>query len=458
MRLPVVAVAAALAIPLAACGNGSSSGGGTPPPLALAAAGAADLAAPAAAGVKGNGGYRLSGSLPSGIPAPAHIRELSRGPVDRDAVTRLTSALQVGHPRRIGASWTAGSKLSVRDDTGQPWSYGQDVAVCSPPAAADQAVGCTSGSAVVTAAPGTSSGSGSGTSGRTVAPPPKPLKTIAAATAKTIATTVFNAAGVGSATTHVGSAGDGGVYVTADPIVSGLQTSGFTTSVTVGNTGRVLFGNGWLATTSEGPAYPLISARAAFEQLKMQPRPLAADMPCQIGKSCGMVEQVVTGATLGLSLQYRDNGRPVLVPSWLFSVVGLDQPIAQVAVEPRYLPGPSHPATEPTGKPSSVDPGPPTSTVPNPRPSSYTVSSDGRTLTVEYSVGVCPKADYVGTAKESATSITVIITAENIQPMDPDTACIELAQIKHTPVTLQAPLGSRPVRDEDGSEIQNLND
>jgi hypothetical protein len=223
----------------------------------------------------------------------------------------------------------------------------------------------------------------------------------------------------------------------------------------VNSAGRVVSGNGWLAATTDGPAYPLISARAAFELLKAQPRPLPA-IGCPVNADCpGVVAQVVTGAQLGLSLQYRDTGRPVLVPSWLFTVKGSDQPVAQVAVDPRFLGGPTPVATRSPGdKPTAVDPGPPTTEVPHPRISSYSVSDAGRTLTVEYGVGVCPEATYNADAKETDKTVTVIVSAHDVKPMAPDTTCIELAKIEHSTVHLQQPLGNRTVRDEDGTEVR----
>jgi hypothetical protein len=91
--------------------------------------------------------------------------------------------------------------------------------------------------------------------------------------------------------------------------------------------------------------------------------------------------------------------------------------------------------------------------VPHPRVSSYTVNTDGRTLTVEYAVGVCPAADYSAAAKESDASVTVVVSAYNIQQMDPGTACIEIAKILHSTVRLQTPLGARTVRDEGGTAV-----
>ena len=49
----------------------------------------------------------------------------------------------------------------------------------------------------------------------------------------------------------------------------------------------------------------------------------------------------ITGATYGLMLAF-DDGAPVLVPAWLFAIDGSDFPMAQVAVQTRYLGEPSN--------------------------------------------------------------------------------------------------------------------
>jgi hypothetical protein len=48
----------------------------------------------------------------------------------------------------------------------------------------------------------------------------------------------------------------------------------------------------------------------------------------------------------------QDDGRPTLVPAWLFTVKGQDEPLAQIAVEPTYL----APPTTATDDPSAVPP------------------------------------------------------------------------------------------------------
>lgn len=46
----------------------------------------------------------------------------------------------------------------------------------------------------------------------------------------------------------------------------------------------------------------------------------------------------VTGAVYGLALSY-SRGKPLLVPSWLFSVAGSSLRVPEIAMDPRYLTG-----------------------------------------------------------------------------------------------------------------------
>jgi len=69
--------------------------------------------------------------------------------------------------------------------------------------------------------------------------------------------------------------------------------------------------------------------------------------------------------TLGLTLDH-EGSRPVLVPAWLFTVKGAAdaEPLAQIAVDPKYLAPPVPPGGVPSGvntaSPNAVPPGPPT--------------------------------------------------------------------------------------------------
>ena len=98
---------------------------------------------------------------------------------------------------------------------------------------------------------------------------------------------------------------------------------------------------GWVRRGAAGPAYPLVTARSAYEALVRTPLPMplmacpeplppdADPVPCG-----GPV--TVTGARLGLSLQQSADGL-LLVPAWLFDVEGSPKPLVQLAVDPSLL-------------------------------------------------------------------------------------------------------------------------
>ena len=107
---------------------------------------------------------------------------------------------------------------------------------------------------------------------------------------------------------------------------------------------RVTSASGWLGGSRAGATYPVISARAAWQQLLHTPmiRPMMACPEPMPGGSDPLIcggPITVTGARFGLSL-HEENGRPLLVPSWLFDVHGSDNALSVVAVAPRYLAAP----------------------------------------------------------------------------------------------------------------------
>ena len=128
-------------------------------------------------------------------------------------------------------------------------------------------------------------------------------------------------------------------------------------SLAVAADGSIDSGNGWIRKPQRGASYPLITAQRAFALLQQQPRPMM-DM-CMLrpdGKpGCAPIPpSEVTGATLGLTLDYDEN-KPMLVPAWLFAVKGQDIPVAQVAVQPQFLATPT-PQPYPTVKGVPVEP------------------------------------------------------------------------------------------------------
>lgn len=158
-----------------------------------------------------------------------------------------------------------------------------------------------------------------------------------------VAQPVLDAAGLGDERADVErpSGAGGTAIVRVDPKVNGLPTDGWSTWLEVSGS-EIVSAQGWLATAERGPAYPVVSARTAYEEFVRTPHPMpmiACPEPApQDGDQrlmCGG-PVVVTGAEFGLSVQSSDDG-PVLVPSWLFSVQGSSAPVVQVAVEPRLV-------------------------------------------------------------------------------------------------------------------------
>jgi hypothetical protein len=136
--------------------------------------------------------------------------------------------------------------------------------------------------------------------------------------------------------------------------VHGTTTIGFSTTLSFDGNDQLVSGDGWLPDVVQGDTYPVVTAQRAFELLQQQPRPMMEMCLRRPDGQPGCADippTVITGATLGLSMA-QDDGRPTLVPAWLFTVKGQDEPLAQIAVEPTYL----APPTTATDDPSAVPP------------------------------------------------------------------------------------------------------
>ena len=285
------------------------------------------------------GRYVLTGSLP-GSPDSGTAFWLRRGSVDAAQVTALAAALGlVGEPTRAGGDWVVRdgvAVLRVYDAPGLPFAYDADPSDDRCPSipvdgygGPDTAVGCV----VTSPSPSTT-------------PPPGPDEATLDALGRSLA------AALGAQTdvsTWTGSP-DGGVVLS--PSVDGVATSGVETALQVSNEG-VRTASGWLGPlvgsgVDPGDTYPLRSATAVFGDLSAMPEPMIACPEDLVNPSplCGG-DVLVTGAAYGLTLAY-DDGRPVLVPAWLFDIKGADAPLAQVAVAQRYLADPTD-----TGSPGS---------------------------------------------------------------------------------------------------------
>ena len=125
----------------------------------------------------------------------------------------------------------------------------------------------------------------------------------------------------------------------ADPRVAGLPTSGYATQLQIDADGKVVGGGGYLGKPTDAASYPLVSAKEAFDALPELPRPMFA---CLNAKDCPAPEPAkVTGAELGLQLTALADDEASLLPAWLFTVTGWPAPLAQPAIEPRFLTFPS---------------------------------------------------------------------------------------------------------------------
>ncbi|MFF1278910.1 hypothetical protein ACFVZC_37025 [Streptomyces marokkonensis] len=458
-RSPVLIASVAAAVLLVggggaylAAGAGGGSGGGTtpgvngdatPPPLTLDgySEDAANGIAPGEPNPYG-ATYRADGPLPDG-PGSAPVHHV-RGQVTQQQVVTLAKALGLdGKPVAEGGSWLIGgqdgSGPTLRVDREAPgsWTYSRNTpgtdnckgATCGPP-----------------------SGGGG--------------PVVSEAAAKKAAAPVLKAAGQDDAKLDASQIMGGRRVVNADPEIGGLPTYGWTTGVVVGAGGEVVGGNGRLAEPVKGDVYPTVSAGKALDLMNAAPGTgrdagiggCASPVPLdeeQGGTSCGTPGTspqqdtlTVEKAVFGLAAHSVD-GRPALVPSWLFEVVPPNArgtlTVTHPAVDPRYIasaspsgeasPAPSGPGDRPTAAPSTreVD------------VEGYT--AEGDELTVTFTGGVC--ADYRATASEKGGEVTVRVT----ETPWPDKVCILIAKQYQQTVRLDAPLGGREVVDADGEPV-----
>lgn len=443
-------------------GTGVRAGSdGTPPKLRLASSygDRAALGAPSSGGSQ----YQLEGTLSSDKPADGRVRRPRAG--SADAAADLARALGLdGTPTAINDGWALrapGNTILILNESGS-WTWQPDCMADRPIQDEDANMGC-----------------GIAETPTTSAPPPGP----SIEEAEAAATPVFSQLGFEGQPIRVSPGGASTTNATVTPAANWLTT------LTVSRESKVVGGNGWLSGSTEGDAYPLISAAAAFEELKKQPR-MAIDL-CMVRKDGqpGCEEPaptVIDGASLGLMLDYLqalkqgEPGGPVLVPAWIFSVKGSAETIPQIAVDPAYLDTTQDgPAPDATGKPdpaASSDPGSgsgggtcapdsctsgstPTEGAQPPMPSdpngettetlpidAYTLEGD-RIVHVQVTLGDCraqwePRLE----AKQGSDAVYLILTASG-PPPPKDGACTAIASEHDVTVTLDAPLGNRKVYD-----------
>ncbi|MFF4747072.1 hypothetical protein QRN89_09030 [Streptomyces chengbuensis] len=465
LRRSPLAVASVAAAVLLAGGGGawlattaSDGGGGAPgtdpkpPPLALDGGTGIAVGEPGPHGVE----YRARTALPDG-PGSAHLWKVN-GTVGKAQVEALARALGVpGPPRLQGGVWRSGTDgdgggplLQVNRQAPGTWTfsaYGQPKG--------DDCVKkkdvCTPGGSVPSAHR-------------------LPLvRTVGEEAAKKAAAPVLAALGLGDARLDAKQTLGTHRVVRADPLVGGLPTFGWATSVHVAADGTVGNGSGQLVKPSRGPEYPVIGAEETLKRLNAEggggtvgiggcatPGPLAEDepaAPCEPKSGTpGPAEVVtITGAEFGLAV-HSVAGRPALVPSWLFSTEAKGESrgstITRPAVAPEFLKPAAQRPPVPSG--TAVPSPPDASKLPETTVrgvESYAVAKDGRTLTLRFWGGVC--SDYSAEAQETGTEVKVKIIESR---PDPGRVCILIAKELTEKVTLDEPLGDRTVVDVESGD------
>ncbi|GAA3056872.1 membrane protein [Streptomyces roseofulvus] len=432
-----------------------AAGAPAPPPLRLGGgSGGTGPDAGIAPGEPDPGGgpsgtvYRAEGPLPQG-PSSAAVHR-PEGLVTSEEVARLAAVLGVeGRPVLVGDVWTIrpekdgrGPRLDVARQAPGNWTYswydGGPVGDT-----------CLKGKECpLPGEPKPPSGGGpvSEAAARAAAAPV--LKVLGQDDAKVSATQVMN----GSVR-----------VVNADPVVGGLPTYGWSTGLHIGPDGRPVAGSGTLKEPARGETYPVVSAERALARLNEESKgtgpigiggcatdPPATepdggsgkDAPCQTIVDMAPPREVpVTSGVLGLAATETADGR-ALVPTWLFTADPADSApytVTSTAVAPEYLVPPAKPSPEPTPDPSE-------GTAPVRRIESFTVEPDGRTLALTFWGGVCHT--YTPHAVEDPRQVRVRIEEKSKGGQ----ACILVAKEITVKVTLQAPLGDRPVVDAASGE------
>ncbi|MEE1942496.1 hypothetical protein V1L54_24350 [Streptomyces sp. TRM 70361] len=207
-------------------------------------------------------------------------------------------------------------------------------------------------------------------------------------------------------------------------------------------------------TTDSGAARPGADGPGAVGPADGATREPGAPEPCGPSGKPGKREPVkVTEAVFGLST-YLSQGRPVLVPSWLFEAApagGDPYTVAHPAVEPEFLAPPAPSSGDPGGDGGTAAPADPgQEPEKSPRTARYVeeYAPGDRTLTVHFWGGVCHRHDV--TARESAETVTVRITE---RPEQPGRVCVQIAKEMTAEVTLEEPVGDRRILDAEGEPL-----
>ncbi|MFH8340956.1 hypothetical protein [Streptomyces sp. AM6-12] len=383
-----------------------------PPPLAVD-----DLSDPYGAH------YTASGALPKG-PGSAPVYGAGAG-VREEQVVRLARALGVsgtpvaeGYGWRIGGKDGSGPSLQVNRDAPGSWTFSRYA-----PGTDDCGKGplCAPGPVGPTGAP------------------------VSVAAAEKAAAPVLRAAGLDGARTDASQVMGKQRVVTADPVVSGLPTTGWATGLTISRQGEVVGGHGLLSTPVKGASYPVLDAERTLALMNAAPKgdhrmgpggcpgparfATRLEGPCQSASPASGATVAVDKAVFGLAA-HPVAGRPTLVPSWLFGTRGSGT-VSYPAIDPRYLASSSASPTAAPEHPVKI--------------TGYMAA--GRNLTVGFYGGLC--ADYTATARESADRVTVTVTEHRQEGR----ICPLIAKEFTRTVRLKAPVDGRTVAGADGARI-----
>lgn len=276
-------------------------------------------------------------------------------------------------------------------------------------------------------------------------------KPVSEEAAKAAAAPVLTAAGQGDAKLDARLTQGSVRVVSADPVVGGLPTTGWSTKLRVGADAQVVAGSGELKTPVRAGEQPVVGADEALARLNAAskggdgtgpgPSGCATSVPLTPDTPTGATDtlpcnpeprpikpprtETVRGAVLGLAPGTVDGGRG-LAPAWLFEVAGKDGGAGRTVATPAAKDAGGGAPVPPQGR-----------TVPG-----FSYAQADRTLTVNFWGGVC--STYALEVREEGGSVLVKITDT---PKEPGQACIMLAQEMSLTAKLQQPLGDRKVVD-----------
>lgn len=393
--------------------------------------------------------YTADVRLPDGpATAPAFV---ASGEVTSAEVARLATALGIsGAPRLSGETWQAGEvadgsgpRLTVNLKAPGTWNFSRfQVGGTGDDCRRGQD---TCGPATLPQDQGQDSGSAAG-------------QPVSEEAAKAAAAPVLAAVGQGAAALDARLAQGSVRVVSADPVIGGLPTQGWSTKVGVGADSKVVSGSGELKAPARASEQPVVGAVDALARLNDKakasggthpdPSGCATSVPLTPDPPVGATDTLpcnpdprpmkpqrtesVRGAALGLVPGTVDGARG-LVPAWLFEVAGRDGGPGHTVAQPAAL-------TEGTPPPDASDPSSPPAkgqTVPG-----FSYDLADRTLTVNFWGGVC--STYALEVREQPDSVMVKITDT---PNKPGQACIMIAKEMTVTGALQQPLGDRKVID-----------